>query len=126
MTKTIYIVSGNISDYDGSYSWNVKAFTDRERADIFAMLLNDELSSFLKLRKESYEKINRERTLLGNPTQQAKGESKKKFDERVGVWSLKCDVIHEKHKVTFKSQYDPEMSIDDDADYEVNELVLEE
>ncbi|MFA5025697.1 MAG: hypothetical protein WC503_04280 [Candidatus Shapirobacteria bacterium] len=48
MSKTIYIVKGEQSDYEGTYSWNVKAFYDKDSAEIFCLLLNDELESLLE------------------------------------------------------------------------------
>jgi hypothetical protein len=78
----IYLVVGSISDYEGTYSWNVKAFTDKE-------------TDWISYRKACKEWISKRREIV------------------------------EKYQVQLKSQYDPNMSFDKDAYYEVEDVEIE-
>jgi hypothetical protein len=112
----VYVVVGMAGEYDDIYEWNVRAFSNKETADIYAMMATDESIRILTHNKE----INRKSWQL-YPTLPLDLSNKKSVQGYLAEGKEREEWV--KTNLIGPNKYDLKGQIG--ADYNVDELELD-
>ena len=125
----IYIVYGEVCDFEGYFKRNLKAYSNKAKAVEYAQNLNYEFNLLEQQRQDFYDSARKE--LGPYPTCPENWDVNSlellDYQDKLKVFLQNQKELNTKYNpLNFRSKLDPEMNISEDITYGIEELELED